>query len=83
MAVAHFSSETFDLNQSKPIMSSAFSAVRLIQTNRIIMRKILALVSVLLLSACAGQPLKGTGDLGLVIERASGHVTLVNTSSRT
>ena len=49
------------------------------------MRKILALVSllpVLLLAACAGQPLKGTGDLGLVIERASGEVTLVNTSTQ-
>jgi len=46
------------------------------------MRKILALASVLLLSACAGQPLKGTGDLGLVIERASGHLTLINTSTK-
>jgi protein NirF len=45
----------------------------------------------LLLAACAGAPLResgsavqlrGTGDLGLVIERASGHVTLVNTTSR-
>ena len=36
----------------------------------------------LLLGACAGTPVRGTGDLGLVIERASGHVTLVNTSSR-
>lgn len=36
----------------------------------------------LLLAACAGQPLKGTGDLGLVVERASGHLTLVNTSTR-
>ena len=42
----------------------------------------IAFVTTLLLSACAGQPLKGTGDLGLIIERASGHVTLVNTSSR-
>ena len=36
----------------------------------------------LLLGACAGTQVRGTGDLGLVIERASGHVTLVNTSSR-
>lgn len=36
----------------------------------------------LLLAACSAAPLRGTGDLGLVIERASGHVTLVNTSSR-
>jgi protein NirF len=36
----------------------------------------------ILLNACGGMPLRGTGDLGLVIERASGHVTLVNTSRR-
>ena len=36
----------------------------------------------LLLTACAGPQLKGTGDLGLVIERATGRVTLVNTSSQ-
>jgi len=47
------------------------------------MRKILALLSVVLLSACATQPqVRGTGDLGLVIERASGHVTLIDTSKR-
>jgi hypothetical protein len=34
------------------------------------------------LTACAGPQLRGTGDLGLVIERASGRVTLVNTSPR-
>ncbi len=34
------------------------------------------------LAGCAQVPLRGTGDLGLIIERASGHVTLVNTSSR-
>ena len=36
-----------------------------------------------LLSACSQVPLRGTGDLGLVIERATGQVTLVNTSTRT
>lgn len=41
-----------------------------------------AAAAALLLAACAGQPLRGTGDLGLIIERASGHVTLVNTSTR-
>ncbi|MFZ2852760.1 MAG: cytochrome D1 domain-containing protein [Rhodocyclaceae bacterium] len=47
------------------------------------MRKILALLSVVLLSACATPPqLRGTGDLGLVIERASGKLTLVDTSKR-
>ena len=34
------------------------------------------------LSACASPQLRGTGDLGLVIERASGSVTLVDTSKR-
>jgi protein NirF len=47
------------------------------------MRQLLAIVSLLFLSACASQPpLRGTVDLGLVIERASGHVTLVNTTTR-
>ncbi|MDR2839128.1 MAG: protein nirF, partial [Azonexus sp.] len=31
---------------------------------------------------CASPPLRGTGDLGLIIERANGHVTLINTSTR-
>ncbi len=35
-----------------------------------------------LLAACVGPQLRGTGDLGLIIERASGQVTLINTSSR-
>ena len=42
----------------------------------------LALLCVLLLSACAQAPLRGTNDLGLIIERASGHVTLVDTTRR-
>ena len=44
----------------------------------------LALLAILaiLLGACGGVSLRGTGDLGLVVERASGHVTLVNTSTR-
>jgi protein NirF len=46
------------------------------------MKLILTLFLAALLSACAGPQLRGTGDLGLVIERASGHVTLVNTSAR-
>jgi protein NirF len=38
----------------------------------------------LMLTGCSQMPsaLRGTGDLGLVIERANGHVTLVNTSTR-
>ena len=46
------------------------------------MRLLLSVVLALLLNACAGPQLRGTGDLGLIIERASGHVTLINTSSR-
>lgn len=47
------------------------------------MRLFLSLVVALLLSACVGTPpVRGTGDLGLIIERSSGHVTLVNTTSR-
>ena len=46
------------------------------------MRLILSLFLTLLLAACAGPQLRGTGDLGLVIERASGHVTLVDTTTR-
>ena len=38
-------------------------------------------------SGCAGtparSPLRGTGDLGIVIERASGRVQVVNTTQRT
>lgn len=36
----------------------------------------------LLLSACAAPVLRGTGDLGLIIERASGSVQIVDTSRR-
>jgi protein NirF len=36
----------------------------------------------LVLAGCAATPLRGTGDLGLVIERARGSVQLVNTSQR-
>ncbi len=46
------------------------------------MRLLLSLFLVLLLNACATSQLRGTGDLGLIIERSTGHVTLVNTTSR-
>jgi protein NirF len=46
------------------------------------MRLFLSFLLVLLLNACATPQLRGTGDLGLIIERASGHVTLINTSAR-
>ena len=34
------------------------------------------------IAACAAPPLRGTGDLGLVVERASGRVMLIETSGR-
>ena len=34
------------------------------------------------LAACAAPPLRGTGDLGLVVERAAGRVMLIETSGR-
>lgn len=37
----------------------------------------------LVLAGCAQPPLRGTGDLGLVIERAAGSVLLVETTRRT
>jgi protein NirF len=36
----------------------------------------------LLLAGCATPPLRGTGDLGVVIERASGSVQVVDTTAR-
>lgn len=58
------------------------------------MRKFTVLLMALMLSACAGAPvndvpektsteLKGTGDLGLVIERAAGSIKLVETTGNT
>jgi protein NirF len=35
-----------------------------------------------MLSACAQLPLRGTGDLGVVIERAAGRVQIVDTTAR-
>lgn len=42
-----------------------------------------AVVLALLLAGCAAPELRGTGDLGLVVERAAGRVKLVETSGRT
>lgn len=41
---------------------------------------LLSLLSALLTACSTAPPLKGTGDLGLVIERATGQVALINTS---
>lgn len=46
------------------------------------MRLLLCFLQLLLLNACAAPQLRGTGDLGLIIERASGQVTLVDTTAR-
>ncbi len=40
------------------------------------------LLSILLLSGCSSTALRGTGDLGVVIERANGKVQIVETSVR-
>jgi protein NirF len=45
-------------------------------------RRIVALIGVVLLSGCAATVTRGTGDLGVVIERASGRIQLVDTSTR-
>ncbi|MCG6539866.1 protein nirF [Pseudomonas sp. KSR10] len=37
----------------------------------------------LLLGACAAQPLRGTGDLGVVVERATGALQIVETTGQT
>lgn len=47
-----------------------------------LLRLLCGLLLVTLLAACAGPQLRGTGDLGLIIERASGRVALVNTSAQ-
>ena len=44
-------------------------------------RRVLVLLG-LLLSSCASPVMRGTGDLGVIIERASGRVQLVDTSAR-
>ena len=41
-----------------------------------------ACLAALALSGCAQTPLRGSGDLGVVIERASGSVQIVDTSQR-
>ena len=44
----------------------------------------LALIAIAgLLAGCSTAPLRGTGDMGLVIERAAGRIRLVETSGRT
>ncbi len=51
--------------------------------NRVSLKSILALAACATLIACATPAPRGTGDLGVVIERAAGRVTLIETSGRT
>lgn len=46
------------------------------------MKPLFILAASILLSACSGPALRGTGDLGIVIERASGSVAVVDSSAR-
>ncbi|MBI5120632.1 MAG: protein nirF [Rhodospirillales bacterium] len=46
------------------------------------MKRLAALVLFLFLSACAGLEPRGTGDLGIIIERATGSVLVVDTTKR-
>ncbi|MEZ5614142.1 MAG: cytochrome D1 domain-containing protein [Rhodocyclaceae bacterium] len=46
------------------------------------MKSLLSLLAACLLSACAAPVLRGSGDLGIVIERAGGSVVVVDTSAR-
>lgn len=45
-------------------------------------RSVIPVLFALLLTACASQPLRGTGDLGVVIERADGAVLIVDTTNK-
>ncbi|MFA7318240.1 MAG: cytochrome D1 domain-containing protein [Sulfuricella sp.] len=45
-------------------------------------KAVMAVLAISLLSACATPQLRGTGDLGVVIERAKGRVEIVETSGR-
>ncbi|TLX56091.1 protein nirF [Stutzerimonas nosocomialis] len=40
-------------------------------------------IASLLLGACAQQPLRGTGDMGVVVERATGSLQIIETSGKT
>ena len=46
------------------------------------MKSPLPILAAFLLSACTGATLRGTGDMGIVIERASGSVAVVDSSTK-
>lgn len=45
-------------------------------------RQFLVVIVLAALTACAGTTVRGTGDLGVVIERADGRIQIVDTSTR-
>jgi len=47
------------------------------------MKKILIIIFSVLVSACSTQPLRGTGDLGVIIEREIGRIQIVEHSHNT
>lgn len=47
------------------------------------MTRLLVVLMVALLGACTQVPVRGTGDLGIVIERADGRVAVVDTTAKT
>lgn len=49
---------------------------------RLVTRRFCGLLVCVLLTACAQAPLRGTGDLGVVIERANGRVAVVDTTAK-
>jgi protein NirF len=46
------------------------------------MKRFIPFLLPLILSSCANPPLRGTGDLGLVVERSAGSVMLIETTRR-
>ena len=47
------------------------------------MSRLFAALLVFVITGCAQTPLRGTGDLGIVIERADGRVAVIDTTART
>lgn len=45
-------------------------------------RPILLFAAAAMLGACAQQPLRGTGDLGVVVERATGSLQIIESSNQ-
>jgi protein NirF len=58
-------------------------ASRIHSSSFILIRGLLVLAAVAALAGCAAPQLRGTGDLGVVIERAAGSIQVVETTRRT